>query len=123
MAPGDLQQTAPSELSPVPPTRPSLPGLAIDLGAENSAPVNSGGSEARLKRLLLSSLPSSPRPQLVCCSPLRAQTASTQCLAFSVNISFHFPMGLRGPGGQGWAHLLGAPGPSTGPGTAGSPIQ
>lgn len=36
----------------IPPTRPSLPGLGTDLGAGNSAAVNSGGSEAQLRYLL-----------------------------------------------------------------------
>lgn len=114
------RQTAPSGLS-IPPTRPSLPGLGTDLGAENSAPVNSGGSEAQIKHLLLSKV-SPPHPSLSwfaapLCEPRQPHTWPV----ISVHISFHFPLSLRDPGGQGLGSS--APGPSTGPGTAGSPIK
>lgn len=74
-----------------PPTRPSLPGLGTDLGAEKSAPVNSGGSEAQIKCLLLSKVsPHYPTLSWIAaplCEPRQTHTWPV----LSVHISLHSP--------------------------------
>lgn len=66
------------------PPRPSFPGLGADSGAENSADLSSGGSEAQLKCLLLSTLSSSLLPTLplsqFTAPSVRTRTASVQRL-------------------------------------------
>lgn len=99
------------------PPRPSFPGLGADSGAENSAGLSSGGSEAQLKCLLLSTvssslLPHTP-PQPVYC-PLCENSDSLHSApqtwpVFSVHISSHLLLGLRAPGGQRLGSSAGSP--------------
>lgn len=104
MALGEPSQLGPTRDSPflafsVPPTRPSLPGLGTDLGAENSAGVSLGGLEAQLECLLVSGSPFLTLPPiglpLRLCQPRYPPLSASHLPVISVHMS-STSLGLKG---------------------------